>query len=1226
VAAQMNVSMLLTLVDRGSPVVRSFMGLLDSLGGMATTVGTKLAVLQQEIRSTGTAASATSRNVTTLNNSLARTATLANNALTPTSNLSTVINNLGASVQTAVSHVNTLVAGLGGLNAATAALNRVGQQNPMGNGLTQANQQASGLSQTLKGVAALWSAMEMRKALKVSAEEAMTYEVTQTRLVNMGLSSTERAGMIGQANTVSSNVPQFDRNQTLEMGLDLRNATGSAEHAIAMLEPFTKAAFNMQMATPDGKTFDMNNMLLIAKALEQRNATNDTGPDSKMQQELDMMQKIYAATQGRVDAQQILGNLQYSRGGLGQSLNIEFMPIFAALIEQVRSSGGNGGTIGTALTALQRNVLTGTGSQKEIEARYEAGLIDPSKLAWNKKQGTINLSKSQTQMAGADEFQHNPYEWVQNYLKPAMIRAGIDLQNDAEVNAFIAKNFHNGQTASLLSTMINRGNLIDKDAANINQTENGDKQYQNNMATAKGNLLAFEAQLRNLGIVIGTSVLPEITKMLSVFTEGLKALIDYFDEHPVEAKMLAWAAAILAITLAITGMKAVFGIVGGLTTLIEAQAVASAGLAGKTATGMTGAAASAVAGSGLITNALKLIPIGLGLVGTALIAFTAGWEVGRLFSAIEIDGKPIQEYVTDFIEWMANLWTEMGDFLSKATDLSKYKVTTLNAAKGQKEKDNERRTEYTDAGYGGRYTTTQAPAAVQPAADPRDAMRHSEYKSTTAYGGHYRTGTLFDAGKKHQGTGSTDGRFKHYDAALEDAKNAYRLEEYEEKAHLTAMEEMYKANKISVKDFYDDKLATITKGIKAQIVQLQLEKAEYAKQGDKAGVKRVETDIKIKEEQLIAAQAAVKVEEERDYVKLKKDGIELDAIILVSEDKKREARLTRNLAEIETIRKRAELNHEPDIVAKAGVAKDVTKAEDEYEKFAARTKDIEDVTKQRIENVQNLVRTGAMTPTDGENAIYELRQKEAEQLDLLIVKMLKYLELADIPADVKADLRTKIGKVQAQSDNIKDPLTPAERQLADGMDTAGRSGLGQVFANIANGSMSASKAIEQFGQNMRKTFLDLISKKLGDALWDSLFGNLFKGGNGGGGMLDLLFKGISGFMGGGSGTSEGDQHFGGTQTGSVETVDFSNQSGSVGSFPSRAVGTNYVPYDMLTYVHKGEAIVPEIYNPSSNDSTGASYSQKGGLIRHLHSWDDSAGNMSMREHMDNYFANATANR
>jgi hypothetical protein len=40
------------------------------------------------------------------------------------------------------------------------------------------------------------------------------------------------------------------------------------------------------------------------------------------------------------------------------------------------------------------------------------------------------------------------------------------------------------------------------------------------------------------------------------------------------------------------------------------------------------------------------------------------------------------------------------------------------------------------------------------------------------------------------------------------------------------------------------------------------------------------------------------------------------------------------------------------------------------------------------------------------------------------------------------------------------------------------------------------------------------------------------------------------------------------------------------SLPSYAVGTNYVPQDMIAQIHKGEAIIPAAYNPSAGGGGG----------------------------------------
>jgi hypothetical protein len=44
---------------------------------------------------------------------------------------------------------------------------------------------------------------------------------------------------------------------------------------------------------------------------------------------------------------------------------------------------------------------------------------------------------------------------------------------------------------------------------------------------------------------------------------------------------------------------------------------------------------------------------------------------------------------------------------------------------------------------------------------------------------------------------------------------------------------------------------------------------------------------------------------------------------------------------------------------------------------------------------------------------------------------------------------------------------------------------------------------------------------------------------------------------------------------------------SAAGIPGFAVGTNYVPRDMLAQIHKGEAIVPAAYNPAAGGSGNA---------------------------------------
>ena len=51
--------------------------------------------------------------------------------------------------------------------------------------------------------------------------------------------------------------------------------------------------------------------------------------------------------------------------------------------------------------------------------------------------------------------------------------------------------------------------------------------------------------------------------------------------------------------------------------------------------------------------------------------------------------------------------------------------------------------------------------------------------------------------------------------------------------------------------------------------------------------------------------------------------------------------------------------------------------------------------------------------------------------------------------------------------------------------------------------------------------------------------------------------------------------------------------------PQFAVGTNYVPRDMLAQIHEGEAIVPKAYNPAAGGQGGNNTARLEALVEKL---------------------------
>jgi hypothetical protein len=1183
--ASMNIEMRLNLVDTASAPVKAFLSTLEGLEAAVSGVAGRLASLTTGMETLSASLGLVKTSSAGAAAELGTIGTTAGTAAAETARLDTTMAALSASLARVGAQLAATTSGLAGIGgAAAAATTEAGAaMNAVGGGAQNANTHVNTLAASIKGMAQLWAAFKIERGLKESVTEGADYERTDNRLRNMNLSPNDSQEIHQAVRQAGRDFHQFDQNEYLEMAIDLRNATGSAHEAAEGLQSFAKSVFAINLSMPNGQRLDGQGQLNFAKLLEGRGVTMDP---ARMEAQQDLVTKMVAATQGRVNPNNLFGNLSYAKGGLGQTMDDEAFKVLGAMIEQDTIGGGTGGRVGTMLTSFVNSITKSNAiTTKNRDEWMKLGLVDPGKVNVNANTDRVTSIQAGA-IAGTDIVGKNFKRWVDEYLRPALIKAGVNMDDLTEVKTKTDVLFPNRNASEAAFQLLARKNLIEKDVSNIDQAAGRDQQIKNGEKLSVANWERFHKAINDLAIAIGTALLPVLNPLLEGFTKIIQVLGSFSRDHPVFGFLFGLTGAIGSVALAIAGFKSMFGIFGTLTGLITGT-----GASATTAAGLFGSFGAAIATAGrVIMVAVRAILGSLTPLGWIITAIVAAWELGLgdWLSKLNVFGHSVGDWASSLADTVAtafrNMWVRTKHFFGLLSDdAAAAQIAANNQASSQKQ---------------GKLGFGPKPAASAPATrggasgdwgrgeevTPAAKAVENKIKREKEIAKQLEDNKADAAGLL--GGGKTGGRFRNYDVNLDDAKNDLRLEEDELARHMAAEDELYKANKISINEYYDDKLATMRKSINAQIAELEREKAAYEKQGDKAGVNRADTEITLRKRDLDDNEKSVEVQREKDLNALKEKGLQLEAQILDAEGKTRQAQLARSLERAQREKAYFERNRDaPDAeryITEAQQIIDIAKLSAAWDEYGDAVKKVQEDTQTKEVAVNAEVKAGNLTKFEAEQKVFALRQEEARQLDELIAKERALIEASDAPQEVKDQRLKTLDLAQAKANATLSEMNPETARIKETLDSGVQNGFTNLFKDIISGSKSASDAFKDFGKNIANVMNQLISEHLGRELFQSLFG---QGGVSMGGMSGGMGGGFS-FNGGGLLAGLFGKGGGGGGAEPFTNADISMVSGSGGDgmlagianwfsgLMSFDVGTEHVPQDMIAQIHKGEMIVP----------------------------------------------------
>lgn len=491
----------------------------------------------------------------------------------------------------------------------------------------------------------------------------------QAMLRAAGETNQKIAEATARAWSTATQVPGTTAGGNLRALGELRGLLGSTDEAMTLLPRFQQFARVLGIVT--GRN-DEGTAGLAAQFLDQRGAiryNNGVLDEGRFRGEMDALQRAVISNRNRVSPRELL-NFMQTAGPAGALLNPQSLYAdLSTLIESMR-----GFRAGTALAAASRMLVSGVMPQRNAQLLEQLGLLQGGTQTARRRArpgggfdvapaGEVILNRGGVQ--GSEIFQRSPVQWMDQFLLPALRRAGA---NTEEQQITLIQKIFSTETARrfftqlLLSrTQVDRERAmqagVSSNAADILLNQNYDAARQ-----------ALSSSWENLMAALGSPLVPIAARAMNAVARGINTVAEAASRNPTAVKVIGLIAAGLGAALVAIGAVAI------------------------------GAAAIAAIGGGSVAGIMLGIGAGLGAIAAGVVAITQiDWSaVGRLFATMgsilyqAYIAGPVSWIRTQFaaINWslilsdLASSFSQLGTWLKERSDAVVAIITAWSPSLG----------------------------------------------------------------------------------------------------------------------------------------------------------------------------------------------------------------------------------------------------------------------------------------------------------------------------------------------------------------------------------------------------------------------------------------------------------------------------------------------------------------------------------------------------------------